>query len=69
MKYLKLYENFDEIHNSLNKLGLASFLINGDGSVNVSQNVDLQHRKFGTIPIKFNKVDGSFTETEYLKMD
>ena len=60
MKYLKLYENFDNIENICRRYDITHYLINQDGSIDVSESVDLSIRQLRSIPLKFNKVIGEF---------
>ena len=60
MKYLRLYENFDDIELFCNQHYIP-YNINFDGSVDVPGNVNLEFANLSKIPINFNKVDGNFT--------
>jgi len=62
MKYLKLFESFDEseIHKICKQYGIRSYTINNDGSIDVDNNVKLFNRSLTKLPIKFNKVKGYF---------
>jgi hypothetical protein len=62
MKYLKLFENFNqsEIDEICRKYGITNYKINLDGSIDVVGNVYLIHDGLTEIPLKFNKVSGSF---------
>ena len=77
MKHLKIYENFekwnsinpnrhltDEEHKIVllcQKYNIKNYTINDDNSINVNENVDLNKESLDIIPIKFNKIKGSFT--------
>ena len=60
MKYLKLYENFENIERICQKYGIKDYIIDQDGFVNVSWHVDLSHNRFKKLPIKFGKVEKYF---------
>ena len=61
MKYLKLYESFDDIYQICRKYDLDRYTINQDGSVDVNGDVDLSNYNLKKIPLMFNKVSGHFT--------
>ena len=42
------------------KYGITNYIINPDESINVNGNVDLSMKKLTKLPLKFNKVSGSF---------
>jgi hypothetical protein len=62
MKYLKLFENFDqsEIDKICKKYKIKNYTINPDGSIDVDGDVDLYYLKLTKLPLKFNKVFGDF---------
>ena len=64
MKYLKLYENFDNIENICRSLNINRYTINQDGSIDVFQYVNInpivQFKFYKKLPLKFGKVDGYF---------
>ena len=62
MKYLKLFENFDQtkIDKICKKYGIENYTINPDGSIDVDGDVDLTEWNLTKLPLKFNKVSGSF---------
>jgi len=55
MKYLKLFESFDNIYDICEKYYIKNYTINPDGSIDVSV-VDLRYENLIKIPLKFNKV-------------
>ena len=60
---IKLFEQFNneqEIHDICKKYNIEGYTINPDGNVDVDGNVDLSYMKLVKIPLKFNRVDGSF---------
>jgi len=67
MKYLKLFENFEDIHKICEKYGITVYTINTDGSIDVDDNVDLNDFGLTKLPLKFNKVSGNF-ECYYNKL-
>ena len=42
------------------KYGIENYTINPDGTIDVNGNVDLSMKKLTKLPLKFNKVSGSF---------
>jgi hypothetical protein len=62
MKYIKLFENFDssEIDDICKEYGIRNYTINSDGSIDVEDDVDLLSGYLTKLPLKFNKVYGSF---------
>jgi hypothetical protein len=63
MKYLKLFENFDqsEIDKICKKYKIKKYIINPDGSIDVDDDVDLSYRELTKLPLKFNRVNGNFS--------
>ncbi len=49
-----------EIHNICKKYRIRNYTINPDGSIDVDGDVRLPNKKLIKLPIKFNKVSGSF---------
>ena len=60
MKYLKLFENFEDIHKICKKYGIEDYTINPDGSIDVDGNVYLYGKKLDKLPLTFNDVSGYF---------
>ena len=61
MKYLKLYENFNEgIDQICHKYKIENYTINQDRSVDVSNEVYLYSMGLTKLPLNFNKVRGFF---------
>lgn len=60
MKYLKLYESFNEIDAICKKYGIKNYTINSDGSIDVDGNVNLNNKGLKKLPLKFGKVTGTF---------
>jgi hypothetical protein len=62
MKYLKLFENFNEedIHSICKRYGIRNYTINSDGSIDVYDDVNLFNKKLVKLPLKFNVVSGYF---------
>jgi hypothetical protein len=68
MRYLKLYESFEDIHEICKEHGIIDYTINPDGSIDVDDTVYLGYRKLTKIPLKFNKINGDFScSWNYLK--
>jgi len=61
MKYLKLFESFEDIDKICKNFGIESYTINPDGSIDVDNNVDLYKIGLKEIPLEFNKVNGNFS--------
>jgi len=62
MKYLKLFENFNksEIDEICKEYWIANYTINSDGSIDVDGDVNFYKLNLTKLPLKFNKVSGSF---------
>ena len=60
MKYLKLFESFEDIDKICKKIGITDYTINPDGSIDVNKYVNLSIKGLTKLPLKFNKVNGSF---------
>jgi len=71
MKYLKLFENFNksiryellkllEIDDICEKYNIKKYTVNPNGSVDVNGDVYLYNKYLTELPLKFNKVTGSF---------
>ncbi len=61
MKYLKLFESFEDIDEICRKYKIRNYTINTDGSIDVDGHVDLSQENLIKIPIRFNKINGDFT--------
>ena len=60
-KYIKeSLSTKQEIISWLDKMNITNYTINKDLSVDVDSNVNINNRNLTKIPIKFNKVSGSF---------
>ena len=60
MRYLKLFESFEDINKICRKYGIIDYTINSDGSIDVDYIVYLEDKKLTKLPIKFNKINGYF---------
>jgi len=62
MKYLKLFESFDEskIRRICKRYGMTNYTINPDGSIDVDGVVNLSVEGLTKLPLKFNKINGDF---------
>jgi hypothetical protein len=62
MKYLKIFENFNEedIYAICKKYGIENYTINEDGSIDVDGNVFLFNIGLTKLPLKFNVVSEHF---------
>jgi len=68
MKYLKLFESFDEfeIHEICRKYGIKNYTINTDTSIDVDGYAWLNSKDLTELPLKFNKVVGFDCSTNKL---
>ena len=62
MKYLKLFEGFENIDKICNQYDIKGYTINPDGSININDDYYIVFFNKGLIklPLKFNKVNGWF---------
>ncbi len=60
MKYLKLFEGFEDIDEICRKYYIENYTINPDGSIDVNGYVYLSNKGLTKLPLKFNKVNGDF---------
>ena len=60
MKYLKLFESLENIHEICKKYNIKNYTINSDGSIDVDGNVYLSYLNLTKLPIKFRNIDGNF---------
>jgi hypothetical protein len=60
MKYLKLFESFNDIDSICRKFGIENYTINEDGSIDVDGNVNLSRKQLTNLPLKFRNVTGYF---------
>ena len=61
MKYLKLFESFDDdIKSICDELNITNWTVNSDGTVDVDGDVNIAGRRLKTLPLKFGKVTGHF---------
>ena len=60
MKYLRLFESFENIDIICRKYNIIDYTINPDGSIDTDDNVDLDYLGLTKLPLKFNKVNGCF---------
>ncbi len=65
MKYLKKYRLFEsvnekEIHDICNKYNIRNYTINGDGTIDVDGDVNLDDKNLTKLPLNFNRVSGAF---------
>jgi hypothetical protein len=58
MKYLKLFESFQNIHEICKKYGIKNYTINDDESIDVDGDVYLSGNRLTKIPLKFRNVSG-----------
>ena len=60
MKYLRLFESFEDIDEICKKYGIENYTINPDRSIDTND-VYLSIKGLSKLPLKFNKVNGFFT--------
>jgi len=60
MKYIKLYESFEDIDYICKRYGIYNYTINSDGTVDVDGNVNIFNFGLTKLPLKFGKVSGYF---------
>ena len=60
MRYLKLFESFEDIDEICRKYKIKNYTINPDGSIDVDDDVILYNKVLKKLPLKFNKVNGVF---------
>ena len=60
MKYLRLFESFEDIKEICKKYSITNYTINQDGSIDVNEYVDLSNKGLTKLPLKFNKINGDF---------
>ena len=60
MRYLKLFESFEDIDQICKQYNITDYTINSDGSIDVNDSVDLNDLGLKKLPLKFNKVNGFF---------
>ena len=60
MKYLKLFESFKDITEICKNYDIENYTINPDESIDVNASVRLSYKRLKKLPLKFNKVNGSF---------
>ena len=61
MKHLRTFnESIESIDSICEKYYITNYIINIDGSIDVNGNVNLYNQNLTKLPLKFNKVSGSF---------
>jgi hypothetical protein len=60
MKYLKLFESFNDIDSICRKFGIENYTINEDGSIDVDGNVSLSSQGLTELPLRFRNVTFNF---------
>jgi hypothetical protein len=60
MKYIRLFEAFENIHKICKEYGITNYTINSDGSIDVHGSVYLIDKGLTKIPLKFRNVSGDF---------
>ncbi len=61
MKYLKLFESFEDIDKICREYKIRNYTINSDGSIDVDDDyVNLSNKGLTKLPLKFNKINGIF---------
>jgi len=65
MRYLKLFESFEDIRTICKQYNIRNYTINKDGTID-AYNVYLYERKLTKLPLKFNKVNDFDISNNYL---
>ena len=60
MKYLKLFESLENIHDICKEYNIKNYTINSDGSIDVYGNVNLRGKNLTKLPLKFRNVSMYF---------
>jgi len=60
MKWIKLYESFEDIDSICSKYGIENYTINSDGTIDVDGDVYLYNKGLIKLPLKFGNVSGNF---------
>ena len=60
MKYLKLFESFNDIDSICKRYGIENYTINEDGSIDVDGNVSLSSQGLTELPLRFRNVTFNF---------
>jgi hypothetical protein len=65
MRYLKLFESFDDISSVktkeiCKKYNITNYTINEDGTIDVDDSVNLSYKGLTELPLRFRNVSGSF---------
>ena len=60
MRYIKLFELFEDVESICRKYGITNYTINSDGSIDVDGNVNLSVSGLTKLPLKFGNVTGHF---------
>ena len=60
MKYLKLFESFEDIDEICKEYNIIDYVVNKDVSIDVNGCVDLYNIGLTKLPLKFNKVNDGF---------
>ncbi len=63
MKYLKIWESFKEENILIlcSRYGIKNYTINSDGSIDVDESVNLNHKRLTKLHLNFNHITNSFT--------
>ena len=67
MKYLKLFESFEDIKEICKNYNIRNYSINTDGTIDVNDNVYLSNILLTKLPLKFNKVGYFYCNDNNLK--
>jgi len=60
MKYLKLFESFEDIQEICKQHNIRNYTINKDGTIDVYDDVWLSAKPLTKLPLRFNKVSHAF---------
>src|SRR5574343_215765 len=60
MRYLRLFESFEDIDEICKQYKIKNYTINTDGTIDVNKGVYLLNSNLTKLPLKFNKVNDDF---------
>ena len=60
MKFIKLYESFEDIHSICEKYNIENYTINSDGTIDVDGDVNFYNQRLTKLPLRFGNVSGYF---------
>ena len=61
MRYLRLFESFEDIDEICRRYKIRNYTINPDGSIDVNDKIYVYYKGLIKLPLKFNKINGNFS--------